>query len=552
MKILIIFSRSLGSDNINYGYMFPLGLGYISSTLKQAGHKVDILNLNHRRGIVRNVVHETLDAGGKYDFVCTGGLSPYYRQIKEIVDAVHSHKSDTGMILGGGLITSEPELMFTALNPDFIIIGEGEKAIVELLSCLENKGDPANVLGVGYHDNNGKVICNKPQPAIMELDSLPWPDFEGFEFETYLDNLKPTDQYFYDLYDFPRVYPIICSRSCPYRCTFCFHPLGNKYRQRSMDSIMRELEFAVKRYKINVIAIYDELFSYDKERVYDFCNRLKILQKEIPWEIKWGCQMRVDRLDEEFLKTMKDAGCYSVSYGFESYSKTVLDAMKKYITTEQIDNAVKLTLKSNISIQGNFIFGDRTETVQTAHETLDYWKRNREAGIVLGFISPYPGTELYNNCIKKGIIKDKLDFIENHIADVINMTDAMTDEEFKKLKIDVFEAGKKHRVCAMPASLKKRKDIGTYDIRVKCPHCNENIEYRNYIIRYKSFFNLMMYCRQCRRRFFLVSRLYKYVTKSYLLLSPFMSRRMKIAASNARGGVVKIKHGIKHILNSFF
>lgn len=553
MKILIIFTRSLGNDDINYGYMFPLGLGYISSVLKQAGHNVDVLNLNHRRGIVENIIHETLDAGGKYDFVCTGGLSPYYRQIKEIVDAVHSHKSDTGIILGGGLITSEPELMFNALNPDFIVIGEGEKAIVELLSCLENKADLASVLGIGYRDKSGKVICNQPQPAIMDLDALPWPDFEGFEFETYLDNLKPTDQYFYDLYDFPRVYPMVCSRSCPYRCTFCFHPLGNKYRQRSMDSIMQELEFAIKRYRLNVIAIYDELFSHDKERVYEFCKRFKKLQEEISWEIKWTCQMRVDGLDEDFLKTMKDAGCYMVSYGFESYSQIVLDSMKKHITSEQINNAVKLTLKNNISIQGNFIFGDRTETVQTAKETLDYWKDNINAGIMLGFISPYPGTELYNNCIKNGIIKDKLDFIENHILDVINMTDAMTDKEFEKLKLDVFEAELRYSVYAHPLALRKARN-GTYHFLVKCPHCNGVVEYKNYqALTSKLIFNIMAYCRNCRRRFFLVSRLYKYATKSYLLLSPFISRRMKIAASNAKGSVVKIRdsvrRGIKRIFN---
>lgn len=552
MKILIIFTRSLGNDDINYGYMFPLGLGYISSVLKQAGHNVDILNLNHRRGIVENIIHKTLDAGEKYDFVCTGGLSPYYRQVKEIVDAVHSHKSDTGIILGGGLISSEPELMFNALNPDFIVMGEGEKAIVELLSCIQNNSDFSNVLGIGYRDKNGKVICNQPQPAIMDLDALPWPDFEGFEFETYLDNLKPTDQYFYDLYDFPRVYPMVCSRSCPYRCTFCFHPLGNKYRQRSMDSIMQELEFAIKRYRLNVIAIYDELFSHDKERVYEFCKRFKKLQEEISWEIKWTCQMRVDGLDEDFLKTMKDAGCYMVSYGFESYNKTVLDAMKKHITPEQIDNAVKLTLKNNISIQGNFIFGDRTETVQTANETLTYWKNNINAGIILGFISPYPGTELYNNCIKRGIIKDKLDFIENHILDVINMTDAITDKEFEKLKLDVFETELRYSLYAHPLALGKARN-DTYHFLVRCPHCNGVIEYKNYqALTSKLIFNIMAYCRNCRRRFFITSRTYKYTTRLLLLTFPLLNHRLKSKIYEAKSELVKLKPKIKRICKRFF
>ena len=540
MRILIVVPRSLNKDDINYNYLFPLGLGYISSVLKQAGFQVDCLNLNHRSGNVEKLIHDVLNTAGKFDFVCTGGLSPHYHRVKEIVCAVHSHESNTKIILGGGLISSEPELMLNALNPDFIVIGEGEKAIVELLSCVDINGKPGEVLGIGYRGKSGQIICNKPQPAIMDLDSLPWPDFEIFEFDRYLDNLKPSDQYFYDLFDSPRVYPLVCSRSCPYSCTFCFHPLGNKYRQRSLDSVMSELEFAIKRYRINLIAIYDELFSCDRERVYEFCRRIKKLFEEVPWECRWGCQMRVEGLDEEFLKTMKDAGCYMVSYGFESYSPVVLNSMKKHITTEQIDNAIPVTLKNNVSIQGNFIFGDKAETTQTANETLDYWKRNNYAGIILGFINPYPGTELYNNCIKKMIIRDRLDFIENHISANINMTDVMTDEEFDKLRLDIFEAELRYSMYALPLSLSKT-DVRTYQIRVKCPHCSEIVEYKNYQISYRLFYNKMLYCRQCRRRFFLVSVLYHYMIKIYLLIYPFTTKRIKTIAYNAKDNLVHLK-----------
>ena len=95
---------------------------------------------------------------------------------------------------------------------------------------------------------------------------------------------------------------------------------------------------------------------------------------------------------------------------------------------------------------------------------------------MLVFINPYPGTALYKYCLERGVIKDKLDFIEKHILDAINMTDEMTDSEFEKLKLDIFEGELKYRVCAIPIFLKKTKGAGTYNIRVKCPHCNENVE----------------------------------------------------------------------------
>ena len=556
MKLLIVVPRSgTGELSADYRYLFPLGLAYISSVLKKAGHDVDCLNLNHCDGSVEELMNRSLSKK-QYDYVLTGGLSTSYKQIKLVSDAVHTLGQGVGLILGGGLISSEPELMFNTLQPDYIVIGEGEKTTCELLECLGNEGDIENIAGIGCRNNQGEFICTKPQTPIDDLDSIPYPDFEGFEFDKYLARMRPNDQYFYDLFDYPRVYPIVCSRSCPFLCTFCFHPVGNKYRQRSVNSIIDELSSVVKRYRINTIAIYDELFSNNRDWLYEFCHRFKQIAAELSWECRWSCQMRVDKLDDEMLKTMKDAGCYMVSYGFESYSQTVLDSMKKHVTPEQINKAVQLTLKSNISIQGNFIFGDKVETIHTASETLNYWKNNNLAGIMLIFINPYPGTALYKHCLEKGVIKDKLDFIENHISDVINMTDEITDSEFEKLKIDIFEAELKYRMCAIPVSVEKRKDTGTYNIQVKCPHCGENIEYRNYTIRYKLFFGFKMYCRQCRRRFFLMSRLYQYVTKSYLLLSPIMSRKMKIAASHARGHAIEIRDcmrsRVKRVFNRFF
>ena len=520
MKILIIVP---GEDEINYKYMFPLGLGYISSVLKKAGHNVDCLLLNHHHGHAEILIHKALNSVEAYDYVCTGGLSVHYKKIKDIVNAVRRHQSNTGIILGGGLISSEPELIFEALNPEFIVIGEGEKAIVGLLSSLEDKSDYSHILGIGYRNKKGQIICNQPQPPIMDLDSLPWPDFKGFEFDTYLNNMKPSDLYSYDIYDFPRVYPIVTSRSCPYKCTFCFHPIGNKYRQRSIDSIIDELSLNIKRYKINIISIYDELFSYDKDRVNEFCQRIKKLFLEIPWKVVWNCQMRVEKLDEGLLLTMKDSGCYMVSYGFESFSTKVITSMKKHIKPEQIDIAVKLSLKTGISIQGNFLFGDRAETFETAMVTLNYLKNNKNAGIQSVYISPYPGTEIYQHCINKGLIQDKLDFIENHMEKRFNMTDAMTDQEFEKLKNMVQKFQFKYKLYGRARSLKKVED-GIYNIRIKCPHCHKIINYHNFQLSSRLTFRIMMYCRNCRRRFYMVSKLSFLKMHLYLLLNPFIGK----------------------------
>lgn len=543
MKLLVVVPRAYTGDSVNYKYLFPLGLAYISAVLKQAKHDVDCFNANHYAGTIDNLLGRLL-AQNKYDYVLTGGLSTSYHQIKMITDAVHKNEQGAGLILGGGLISSEPELMFDNLNPDYIVIGEGERTIGELLERLAHKDDLSQVAGIGYRDIQGKFRCNKPAAAVEDLDSIPYPDFDGFEFAQYLDHMQPTDQYFYDLFDRPRVYPIVCSRSCPFLCTFCFHPAGNKYRQRSVDSIMSELAIMIKRYRINTIAIYDELFSNNRAWLYDFCRRFKEFTAGLSWECRWSCQMRVDKMDEEMLNTMKDAGCYMVSYGFESYSPVVLKSMKKHITPQQIARAVEGTLKNNISIQGNFIFGDPAETAKTATETLSFWKKHNYAGIMLGFINPYPGSDIYQQCLKRGVIKDKLDFIANHIFDVFNMSETMTEKEFEKLKIDIFEAELKYKICAVPNSVNLQKD-GTSNMSVRCPHCQEVIEYKNYPRAFRFYYYYMAYCRVCRRRFFIVSKLYKSVSTIIVLLFAVSPYQIKKLLHNLLQKSIKIKPLIK-------
>jgi len=268
----------------------------------------------------------------------------------------------------------------------------------------------------------------------------------------------------------------------------------------------------IPKYHINLISIYDELFSNNIEWLREFCARMKEFLAKLPWECKWGCQMRVDKINDEMLKMMKNSGCYMVSYGLESYSSIVLKSMKKHITPEQIDRAIKLTLKNGLSVQGNFLFGDPAETWQTAKETLDYWKKNLEAGIMLTFVNPYPGTEIYRQCLERAIIKDKTNFIANQIFDVINITEKMSTRKFAGLWATVSEARSKYRVYGVCKDLQSRED-GTVELLIQCPHCRQMIEYKNYLIPSKYYYFLMMYCRSCRRRFFIASGLCKIATR---------------------------------------
>ena len=175
-----------------------------------------------------------------------------------------------------------------------------------------------------------------------------------------------------------------------------------------------------------------------------------------------------------------------------------------------------MTLKYGFGIQANFIFGDVAETKETAKETLDYWKKKCGGQIGLGFIQPYPGSEIYKHCLRNGIIKNRLKFIENDIATGLwlNMTDKMSDEEVKELKEEILDSVSEYCEFVRPNSIKK-DGKNSYEVEVKCPYCNKIVNYKNCYIKNKLTYGFYIVCRECHMRFFIVSLLQKIAYNNY-------------------------------------
>lgn len=492
-KILIIVIKYIPFKEKSY-YEFPLGLAYISACLKRAGYNVDVLNLNHYDENQSDLIKEKL-CKGNYKYVLTGGLSAHYRQIKSIISDVKGSGIGATVIIGGGVVTSTPILMYNELSPDYMVLGEGEETIVELINKLNNEvRDLGNIKGIGYRDSSGELVITPSRSPIMDLDSLPLPDLEGFEFEKYLDMQRPNDNLYLYINDKPSFYPIISSRGCPYNCTFCYHPLGQKYRSRSIDNFINEVKYVTEKYKVNNLAIFDELLSADRKRLFDICERFK----NLPRKINWMCQLRVDNIDYEMLKIMKDAGCFIISYGFESASDSILKSMKKNITISQIERAMDLTRKAGIGIQGYFIFGDPAETSETACETLDFWTKHKDYHITMGYIRPYPGSVLWKREItsnKLNSTSEQLNFLDHCILNPPNLT-KMNEREWFELQKNVQKALITNDHFGELIDSKKRSE-NNHSIVIRCPHCKEIITYNNFHQRILGVFKLA--CRNCNQ-----------------------------------------------------
>ena len=340
--------------------------------------------------------------------------------------------------------------------------------------------------------------------------------------------MYPNQYYFNTVFDNPRAYSLLGSRSCPFQCTFCYHD-NNLYRPRSVSNIMEELNSRVKKYRINRIYVFDECFAIDKNRLKEFCREIKKLREELPWELKWMSSLRVDLVNKEILEIMADAGCDVIGYGFESYSQVVLKSMKKNIVPEQIDKALRDTLNAGIGIQANFIFGDIAETKETANETLEYWKTKCNGQVHMDFISPYPNSAIYQHCLKKGIIKNKLKFIKELSTDykIINMTQNMDNKEFNQLNKDVATALSKYRKFTRLRAIKKVSKH-RYNFEVKCPYCQKIIKYNNFYIKNRFSYSFNVLCKECPMRFYTGNRLREFAYKHYSQANKLRNLKDKI------------------------
>jgi len=417
MNILLIHPKLGKRDSPR----FPLGLGYIAAVLCEAGHKVEAVDLNAQSEL-ENGLSERI-RNGKFDMV---GLSAMITQFKEVkrLSSLIKNVTKTKIVLGGGLGSSVPELILQETDVDILVVGEGERTIVELVDRIEHQQSIADVDGIAYRDN-GNYVKTPPRSYIEDLSSIPFPAWDLFPIEQYFQDVRA---------NFPkRRMSVITGRGCPYRCSFCFHGIfGYKYRSRSSENLFKEIELLSKKYSIRGINFEDDTFILDRRRVDKICD---LFARKNP-KISWTCNGRANLIDKDLLKKMKLTGCVEIAYGIESGSQRVLNNIDKGIEVSKSREAIKLTWEAGIVPHGFMMLGIPGETYQTIQESINFCK---EIGILAEFTiaTPIPGTRLYQTAVEKGKIVSLKKLLEdwgNWFEEIpVNLTD-IDSSELQRLK----------------------------------------------------------------------------------------------------------------------
>lgn len=357
------------------------GLGYIASSLKKKGHKVTVVDFNNKRGDEEKRLSIVKNA----DYVGISVKSFTMEEAVKIAEYVKKINRKTKVIAGGPHIAIDG-YNFLKENEcfDIAIIGEGEEILLKILG----KKAYENIDGIIYR--TGDEIGIKPEKKwIKDLDSLTFPDYTCFDSEM-------------------EAYPLVTSRGCPYQCTYCSvrDVMGIKWRARTPENIMEELEKAKEIYKINEFKILDDNFTLDMDRVKKLCSLM--IKKEL--NLRWSCPngLRADRLDRELLGLMKASGCYSISLGVESLHPKVFEKINKGEKISVVKKTIGMIKTAGIEVKGFFIIGLPGSNYAKDRATLKESKKIGFDAASWGILVPYPGTMIWywlNEEIEKGRAK---------------------------------------------------------------------------------------------------------------------------------------------------
>jgi len=391
-----IFSARTAGSQINYWQ--PLGTLYVAAALKQAGHDVIFLNgafIDHNK-ILEGIGSFSPDAVGLYSTAFGWDKAKFTASSLKVIDKdIHVFVGGPYPVALGARCLEDPD----STDIDSVITGEGELTSVKLAELIASGANSFNgVAGLVWRAGD-EVHDNGPRPLIEDLDKILFPAREL---------LGDAGKYVPPPATYRRwpVAVIITSRGCNRRCLYCFQIDRNRthgIRYRSVENVMQEIELCLEQ-GYREIKFIDDTLAADYDRAMEICA--EIIKRKL--DFTWFASACVNQVDEHLLRKFRDAGCWAVLFGAESGVQKNLNTIRKGITTEQTIKAVRAAQGAGLKVLTPFIFGIPGETYDEALQTIDFAIRLNPDVANFHSITPFPGTDLYDNVDEYGTISDDL------------------------------------------------------------------------------------------------------------------------------------------------
>lgn len=428
-------------DNVDINPLPPLGLGYLAAVLEQRGIEVKIVDClmegwHIRKEVKPNIIRAGLSLEAiegiindfRPDIVGVNNLFTRQRQNAHDIYRLAKKMDERIITIAGGAHPSiMPDLVMSDPNVDFAVIGEGEGVLVRLLSVLENGGNISELDGVAFRSASG-IVVNPKLYFIVNLDTIAFPARHLMHMENYC-GLKAS----HGMRRKDRFSPVITSRGCPARCTFCSaHAVwGRKYRYRSPENVIAELK-QLKEMGIQEIMFEDDNLTLNRvraEKIFDLMVQEKL---NLVWDTPNG--VAAYSLDESLIDKMKASGCYQLNLALESGSQYVLDKfIKKPLDLEKGKRLVRYAQSIGLGVSIYLIVGMPGETKEQIWETFKMARELRVYTPTISVATPYLGSELYELCKEHGYLSPNFSMDDLYITSYSISTEDWTADELKRI-----------------------------------------------------------------------------------------------------------------------
>ncbi len=373
----------------------PLGIQYISAYLEEKGFDNSIID--NTFSTLPHFKNRLLEA-------CPDVIAMYINLMTKInILAIINFIKNNSLLKNTVIILGGPEARhhvdnFLLHGADYVVTGEGEESITELMTALKNNSPVSGIKGISYKTTTNDIVHEEERGLIKNMNELPFPNRKKIDYTPYLQTWKKNHGY--------SMMSVSTMRGCPYSCKWCSRAVyGGTYRRRSPNLVMQELKMLKETYNPDMIWFVDDVFTIHHGWLEEFANEVITNDAVIPYEII----SRADRLNEDVLKTLKRSGCFRIWIGAESGSQKIIDAMDRRVDVMKTRAMIKLARKTGIKAGTFIMLGYPGETKQDIKETIEHLIEANPDEYTLTVAYPIKGTKLYQEVEDKIISPYRFD-----------------------------------------------------------------------------------------------------------------------------------------------
>ena len=366
----------------------PLGILYLCSHLRQRGFDVEVFDttFSSRESLFRHLEIEKPSVLGIYANLMTRS---------NVVEIIRVAREAGWRVIVGGPEPGAYAQEFLESGADFVVFGEGESTMQELLTAIRDSDISGNawkskIAGTAYLDDVGAFHQNPPRVQIADLDAQPWPAREAIDLHRYVNTWRTHHQ--------QGSVNFITARGCPYKCRWCSHQVyGQTHRRRNPVKVVDEVEWMLAKYTPDIAWVSDDVFTINHEWVRKYAAEMRRRNLHIPFE----CISRADRLNEEMLDLLAELGCFRIWIGSESGSQRLLDAMDRGVKVEQVQRAVEMSRARKIQSGMFLMWGYEGEEMEDIEATISHVSKSKPDIFFTTVSYPIKGTPYYQQVQSK-------------------------------------------------------------------------------------------------------------------------------------------------------